>query len=94
MSTVTPDQLRAAIEAQFPRNATCWSQATDEVRDMARAARLILNRAEVREVMFRTITSPALWNQRGTDAIVYMYGLMDQDQKSWFLDEARSFIRV
>ncbi|WP_348715913.1 hypothetical protein [uncultured Alistipes sp.] len=31
---------------RFPKNATCWSQATDEVRDMARTARELLEECE------------------------------------------------
>ena len=37
--TFTPEELRAFLEGHFPRNATCWSQATQEVMDLCRHAR-------------------------------------------------------
>lgn len=57
--------MRTKIEEfleRFPKNATCWSQATDEVRDMARKARELLEEYEgviVEPVNFRAIETPA-----------------------------------
>lgn len=50
---------------QFPTNATSWSQATDEVYDLARISREFLyeyDNIKVEAVDFATLDTPAKWN--------------------------------
>ena len=64
---------------QFPTDATSWVQATDEVRDLARASREMLDeyddiRGEA--VDFTAIRTPAEWNTLGREAILRNYDMM------------------
>ena len=64
---------------QFPTNATSWVQATDEVRDLARASREMLNEyddVQVDSIYFPFIKTPAEWNTRGREAILRNYDMM------------------
>ena len=75
--------MRTNIERfleKFPKNATNWSQATDEVRDMARTVRELLEEYEgviVAPVDFRAVKTPAEWNTEGREFI-----LTDYDRKA------------
>ncbi len=54
-------------------DATCWSQATDEIRDMSRRSREILQEVDgivVEAVDFRAIRTPAEWNRKGRESIL------------------------
>ncbi len=82
---LTPTQLREKLEKQFPRNATCWSQATDEVRDMSRVSREIRDVPERFAVDFIVITTPAEWNSKGIDSIVNNYEKMTTVQRTEFI---------
>lgn len=83
--------LRVMIERRFPRNATCWSQATDEIRDMARDARQMLEHED--PIDFRNIHSPAAWNQQGTDYIIMKYLLMRPPMRRAFFDRFAHWLR-
>ena len=64
---------------QFPTNATSWREATDEVRDLARASREMLDEYDdikVEAVDFTTIRTPAEWNTRAREAILRNYDMM------------------
>ena len=64
---------------QFPTNATCWREATDEVRELARASREMLDEYDdikVEAVDFTTIRTPAEWNTLGREAILRNYDMM------------------
>ena len=64
---------------QFPTDATSWVQATDEVRDLARASREMLDEYEdikVEAVDFTAIRTPAEWNTLGREAILRNYDMM------------------
>ena len=64
---------------QFPTDATSWSQATDEIRDLSRASREMLNEYDdikVEAVDFTTIRTPAEWNTLGREAILRNYDMM------------------
>lgn len=87
---LTPSQVRAAIAAQFPPDATCWSRATDEVRDMARWARETLNLGEEYAANFRAFTTPSQWNRAGTDAIVRFYERMSEAQRVKFVNRVNA----
>ncbi len=77
----TPEQLRASLGALYPPSATCWSQATDEVRDLSRAARLMLGLKGAAAVDFRAIETPSEWNRQGIDSIVKWYAQMTTAQR-------------
>ena len=64
---------------QFPTNATCWSQATDEVYYLARTSREFLDEyddVKVEAVDFATLDTPAKWNSVCREAIWRNYDLM------------------
>ena len=64
---------------QFPTNATSWREAPDEVRELARASREMLDEYDdikVEAVDFTTIRTPAEWNTLGREAILRNYNLM------------------
>lgn len=88
---LTPEELRSAISNKFPTNATCWSQATDEIRDMAREARGLLRLDEFHAVDFRLLRSPAAWNTEGIDGIIKFYGMMDDELKQYFIGHFKHF---
>lgn len=87
---LTPTQVRAAIAAQFPPDANCWSRATDEVRDMARWARETLGLGEEHAANFRAFSTPAQWNRVGTDVIVRFYETMTDAQRSKFVNQVNA----
>lgn len=85
-TTMTPAELRQALEASFPLDATSWRQATDEVPDMARMAR------EHRGICgggvdFREIETPSEWNTRGIDSIVGHYEQMNDGARASYLQK-------
>lgn len=64
---------------KFPTNATSWREATDEVRDLARASREMLDEYDdikVEAVDFTAIRTPAEWNTLGREAIMRNYDMM------------------
>ena len=64
---------------KFPTNATSWREATDEVRDLARASREMLDEYDditVEVVDFTAIRTPAEWNTLGREAILRNYDMM------------------
>ena len=64
---------------QFPTDATSWREATDEVRELARASREMLDEYDdikVEAVDFITIRTPAEWNTLGRKAILRNYDMM------------------
>ena len=64
---------------KFPTNATSWREATDEVRDLARVSREMLDEYDditVEAVDFTAIRTPAEWNTLGREAILRNYDMM------------------
>ena len=64
---------------QFPTNATSWREATDEVRELARTSREMLDEYDdikVEAVDFTAIRTPAEWNTLGREAILRNYDMM------------------
>ena len=64
---------------QFPTDTTSWVQATDEVRDLARASREMLDEYDdikVEAVDFTAIRTPAEWNTKAREAILGNYDMM------------------
>ena len=89
--------MRTKIEEfleRFPKNATCWSQATDEVRDMARTARELLEEYEgviVEPVDFRAVKTPAEWNTKGREFILTNFDRMADTTKEQFYNYFREW---
>lgn len=86
-NTILPsaEHLRAQLKALYPTNATCWSQATDEVRDACRHARELLELPEDEAIDFRVLNSPFAWNTVGINGIISFYKRMDDAQKLHFV---------
>ena len=64
---------------QFPTDATSWKEATDEVRELARTSREMLDEYDdikVEAVDFTAIRTPAEWNTLGREAILRNYDMM------------------
>jgi len=73
----------------FPKNAESWRQATDEVRDIARMARITyleVDEKEYEPLDFKTLKTPAEWNTLGREYITDMYNRMSDEAKKEFLD--------
>ena len=65
--------------AMFPTDEVCWSQATDEIRDMSCTSREYLEEFDnitVEPVEFRSIRTPAEWNSKGRESILRNYDMM------------------
>lgn len=71
----------------FPKNATSWSQATDELRDIAQISRVYLEDYDgiiVEVIDFSGIWSPAEWNTKGREYILANFDRMSDDTKKRF----------
>ena len=74
---------------QFPTNATSWREATDEVRELARASREMLDEYDdikVEAVDFTATRTPAEWNTLGREAILRNYDIMRPHTQLLFHD--------
>lgn len=74
---------------QFPTDATSWRQATDEVRDLARASREMLDEYDgikVEAVDFTAIKTPAEWNTLGRESIMLNYDMMSPRTQMLFFE--------
>ena len=74
---------------QFPTNATCWSQATDEVYDLARTSREMLDEyddVQVDSIYFPDIKDPAEWNTRAREAVMRNYDMMSPRTQLLFFE--------
>lgn len=74
---------------QFPMDATSWRQATDEVRDLARASREMLDEyddVQVDSIYFPDIKDPAEWNTRAREAVMRNYDLMSPRTQLLFFE--------
>lgn len=74
---------------RFPKEAICWSQATDEIRDLARATREYLEEYEgviVKPIDFLMIKSPSVWNTKGRDYILANFDRMNDNTKKRFFE--------
>ena len=64
---------------QFPTDATSWTQATDEVYDLACTSREFLDEyddVKVEAVDFATLDTPAKWNSVCREAISSNYDMI------------------
>ena len=74
---------------KFPTNATSWREATDEVRDLARASREMLDEYDdikVEAVDFTAIRTPAEWNTRAREAVMRNYDMMSPRTQMLFFE--------
>lgn len=79
------EELRALIVREFPLDATCWSQATDEPRDMSRWARKALGLGDEHAADFDLAQTPADWNRTGATSVTGFYQCMTYDQQSAYV---------
>lgn len=93
IKVLTPEELGAVVARDFPRDATCWSKATDEVRDLCRAARELAGAPEEAAVNFRDMTSPSQWNSEGIDGIVKFYSMLSPEKRLEFCTDWEPFLR-
>ena len=73
----------------FPYDAKSWGQATDELRDIARMARITFLEVDEKEspaLDFKTLKTPTEWNTQGRFYITGIYNIMSDEAKKEFLD--------
>ena len=74
---------------KFPTNATSWREATDEVRDLARASREMLDEyddVQVDSIYFPDIKDPVEWNTRAREAVMRNYDMMSPRTQLLFFE--------
>lgn len=94
------DEMIKNIESfleKFPNNASSWKDATDEVRDLAKSARLIYTDIDldltdgddgVPEALdFTKLRNPGRWNTEGKKYIMKMVGKMSDDALKSFYED-------
>lgn len=75
----------------FDNNATKWSEATDEIRDIARYAREFYNEIDLEDKAphkaadFRSFKTPKEWNTKGKQYIQDTFNKMSEGCKAKFL---------
>lgn len=92
------EQNLIAFLDKFPTDATSWSQATDEIRDLARIVReyyneMVLdvpNEDGIEPVNFRIIASPAEWNKKARKFILKYWPELPEKEKI-FIDDLLSY---
>lgn len=80
----------------FPNDTTYWSDATDEIRDMARKSKEIYNEIDLdvleddekalQPLDFRQLKTPSEWNRKGKEYIMNTLNLMSDRAKNEFFD--------
>jgi sugar-specific transcriptional regulator TrmB len=74
--------------AKFPKDATSWAGATDEIRDMSRESREFLedlDEVTVEPVDFKACKTPVEWNTKGRESIIANFDRMTAStQRSFF----------
>lgn len=83
---ISPEQLRAKLETNYPPNASSWCQATDEVRDLCRYARCYLSLGDEHAVDFRLLKTPSAWNTHGINGIIRFYKQMSTEQRAAYVE--------
>lgn len=86
-SAPTPAVLRELLEDLYPPDATCWSQATQEVRDACRGARGILDLDDEHAVNFYALRTPSDYNTQGINGIIRFYEQMTETQRLEYVAE-------
>lgn len=102
---VTGDSKLDEYLAKFPDNAQNWGEATDEIREITRAARLAYgevdlnlsgddeyeNHPEVAPMNYRSFKKPSEWNQKSKEYIARLWNLMSQEAKNHFIKSVSWF---
>lgn len=83
--------------SMFPDNADSWSQATDEIRDLARSVKEIYNEYDLdvndddpqalKPLDFQSLKTPSRWNTEGKKYILSTYNKMVDKSKDMFYNQ-------
>lgn len=84
-SDSSTELLRERLERNYPLSVTCWSQATDEVRDLSRHAREAAGVPIEQAVNFRSLESPAEWNSVAISSIITFFSMLSFSEQQKFL---------
>jgi hypothetical protein len=79
---------------RFPKNATCWSDATDEIRDLSRTSREYLEELDevtVEPVDFNACKTPSAWNTKGRASIIANFDKMRPATQERFYNRFREW---
>ncbi len=79
---------------KFPKDATSWGDATDEIRDLSRESREYLEECdgvEVEPVDFQACKTPAEWNTRGRESILANFDKMHPETQQRFFNRFREW---
>lgn len=87
MTTLTPEALREVLEDMYPPNATCWSQATQEVRDLCYGARAMLELGDEHAINFYALQTPSAYNTQGINGIIRFYEQMTPEQRAEYVKD-------
>jgi hypothetical protein len=88
----------------FPNDATLWSEATDEIRDLARFSREIYNEITLNSsknddnilepLNFRSFKTPAQWNTEAKKFIISTYSKMNDESKKYFIEKFNKIFKI
>lgn len=87
-----PDYMAYLLRNQWKATATCWSQATGEVRDMCVTARHLMDIGEDCAVQFYNIRNPGRWNEVGINFVVAQYRDMTEAQRLAFCEKHKEWL--
>jgi hypothetical protein len=79
---------------RFPKNATNWGDATDEIRDLSRTSREYLEELDgvtVKPVNFNACKTPAAWNTKGRESILANFDKMRPATQERFYNRFREW---
>jgi hypothetical protein len=79
---------------KFPKDATSWRYATDEIRDLSRESREILEDCDgitVEPVDFKACKTPAEWNTKGRESILANFDRMSERTQKDFYESFREW---
>lgn len=89
-------QIEKFLEG-FPKDATSWADATDEIRDLSRWSRELLEENDgvtVEPVDFKAIKTPAEWNTKGRESILANFDRMTPATQEAFYNEHREWFET
>lgn len=87
-----PDYMAYVLRNKWKATATCWSEATGEVRDMCVTARHLMHIGEDSAVQFYNIRDPGRWNEVGIDFVVAQYRDMTEAQRLTFCNKHKEWL--
>lgn len=80
--------------SRFTKDATSWSKATDEIRDLARESREYLEDMEdviVEPLNFREFKTPAEWNTKARNYILANFDRMKPETQKAYYERFREW---